>query len=85
MDNIILRSGTLKVIQITRKTKAILFKDLKIGDEVEFSVPIKQAGSNRGTTYSTYIKTKNLTTGAATTNSFNQLPPLLEAFVFEQF
>jgi len=84
MNDILLKSNILVVAKILRKTKARLFKDLKIGDKITFSVPIKHAGSNRGTTYSTYIETKNVATGEVVLNSFNQLPPLLETLILEE-
>ena len=82
MNTIILKSFIQTVTKINRKTKAKLFKDLKIGDKVEFSVPIKRAGSNRGT-YATYIEAKNVETDEYTYSSFNQLPSILDAFEFE--
>ena len=82
MNTIILKSFIQTVTKINRKTKAKLFKDLKIGDKVEFSVPIKRAGSNRST-YATYIEIKNIETNEYTYSSFNQLPKILDTFEFE--
>lgn len=36
------------VIKINRKSSSPCFKDLKVGDIIEFTVPIKRAGRNRG-------------------------------------
>lgn len=83
MDTIILHSDTLKVIKINRKTKAKMFENLKVGDIVQFSVPIKQAGRGRSGTYATYIKALNIETGEETESSFNQIPIILDAFEFE--
>lgn len=83
MDNIILSSGVLVVTKINRKTKAKMFESLKVGSCVEFSVPIKQAGRNRGS-YATYIEAKNVETGETNRSSFNQLPSILDAFEFEE-
>ncbi len=83
-NTIILKSNTLRVVNIIKKTKATMFTNLMVGDEVKFSVQLKIAGSNRGNTYATYIKTKNLRTGEITLNSFNQLPKILNKFKFEE-
>ncbi|WP_206459343.1 hypothetical protein [Anaerovorax sp. IOR16] len=83
MDTIILHSDTLKVIKINRKTKAKMFKNLKVGDTVQFSVPIKKVGRGRSGTYATYIKALNIKTGEETESSFNQIPIILDAFEFE--
>jgi len=82
--NIILRSNTLVVKDVIKKTSAKMFKDLNIGDKIELSVPVKYAGHNRGTTYSTYIRTINLNTGESVLNSFNQLPKLLGCFELQE-
>lgn len=80
--DIILKSNIVTVTKINRKTKAKMFENLKEGDKIEFSVPLKYAGHNRGT-YATYIEVKNLETGEKTQSSFNQLPSILNAFEFE--
>jgi hypothetical protein len=81
IDTIMLTSPDLTVIKINRKTKAQMFKNLKVGDKIQFYVPIKYAGRNRGT-YATYITAKNLETGESTQNSFNQISSILDAFEF---
>lgn len=83
MDTIILHSGILQVTKINRKTKAKMFKNLKVGDTIEFSVPIKQAGKGVSGTYATYIRAVNINTGEETNSSFNQIPIILEAFEFK--
>jgi len=82
LDTISLKSDIITVTKILRKTKAKMFENLKVGDKIEFSVPIKHAGSNRGT-YATYIGVRNVETGEETSSSFNQLPTILHAFEFE--
>lgn len=83
MDKIILDSGVITVKAIKKKTQAKMFKDLKIGDQIYFSVPIEAAGRNRST-YATYITVTNMKTLEKTESSFNQLPTILKAFEFEQ-
>jgi hypothetical protein len=80
---ILLESCFYKVVKIKKKTKACMFKDLKIGDELQFSIPIQSAGSNRGT-YASYIKIACITNGNYTTKSFNQIGSCLNNFELEE-
>jgi len=75
-----MKSGTYVVDEIIKKTTAKMFKDLKVGSLIEFSVPVTYAGTSRGRTYSTYITTECLYTGEKVQHSFNQLPLLLNNF-----
>lgn len=81
---IVLNSGVLRVKKIIKKTSAKVFKDLAVGDEVEFSVQLQRAGVSRGRTYSTYVKFKNLENDEVVMNSFNQLSSILDKFEFEE-
>lgn len=83
-EDIILTSGELVISEVVRKTTAKLFRDLKVGDRISLSVTLKPAGSNRGQTYSTYIKAENLSNNEKALNSFNQLPKLMDCFKFEK-
>jgi len=83
MDTIILRSDILTVLKIHKKTSAKMFKNLKVGDRIICYVPLKSAGSNRGQTYATYIRAKNMETGEITDGSFNQITTILRLFEFE--
>lgn len=81
---IILTSGVLTVRKTNRKTSAVMFKNLKVGDKVEFSIPISKAGLRMGRgTHASYITSRNVTTNEINTSSFNQLPNILNAFEFE--
>ena len=81
---IVLNSGVLRVKKIIKKTSAKVFKDLAVGDEVEFSVQIQRAGVSRGRTYSTYITCRNIATGESISHSFNQLSSIIDKFEFEE-
>lgn len=80
--DIVLTSDTLEVIEIKKKTKAEMFKSLKVGDKILLSIPVKTAGSNRGT-YASYIKVENLQNGECTYKSFNQIVDILNLFEFK--
>ena len=75
---------TATVTKINRKSSSPCFKDLKVGDAIKFSVPIKRAGRNRGQTYSTYILCHNCRTGQESSASFNQIGQLLECCELEE-
>ena len=79
--DIIMKSKVLEVVKINGKTQAKLFKDLKIGDKIQLSIPVDYAGFNRGT-YASYITVENIVTGNKTYKSFNLLPTLLNNFDF---
>lgn len=83
MDSIVMSSKVLVVTKLNRKTKAQMFQNLKVGDKVQFSIPIKRAGIGRGT-HASYICSKNVETGETNFSSFNQLPSILDAFEFEE-
>ncbi|TVX86023.1 hypothetical protein [Paenibacillus agilis] len=83
MDAIVMSSKVLVVTQINRKTKAQMFQNLKLGSKIQLSIPVKRAGTGRGT-YASYICTENVDTSETNYSSFNQLPALLSAFEFEE-
>ena len=49
-------TGKYKVIEITRETSARLFRDVKVGDTLEFELEISHVGGNRGRSYAPDIK-----------------------------
>lgn len=81
---IIMKSEKLVVSRIIDKTRAKFFKDLKRGDVIEFSVPLKAAGSNKGT-YATDVKVYCYRTNDYTHKTFNQMANVLLNFDFEEF
>lgn len=72
---------TLKTIatvtKINRKSTSPCFKDLKVGDVIEFSVPIFRTRRHR-VTYAIYILCHNCRTNAESKLSFNQIEKVLE-------
>lgn len=78
-----LKSGVFVVREIKGKTSAILFRDLNVGDKLEFSVPIKRMGSNRGVPYAVYVEVRNAGSGLTVRKSFNQLASILDGFMLE--
>lgn len=81
-----MKSPKYRVIRILKKTKAEMFGEIEAGDIIQFSVPIERAGSNRGSTYSTNIRVRNISKSAdqLAFKTFNQLPSLIEYFELEE-
>lgn len=79
---------TLKTIatvtKINRKSSSPCFKDLKVGDVIEFSVPISYAGNSRHGTCATYILCHNCRTDIESQLSFNQIEKVLECCELEE-
>lgn len=69
--------------KVNKKSQSPAFKDLNIGDRVEFSTAIKPVGRNKST-YATYINCLNTNTGKSSELSFNQIGRVLNNFEFEQ-
>lgn len=78
---------TLKTIakcaKIHKKSQSPAFKDLQIGDLIEFSIEIKAVGRNRGS-HAAYIKCLNPKTQNESKLSFNQIGKTLDCFEFEE-
>lgn len=71
------------VSEIKAKTTARLLKDVKVGDVLEFSLPLRSTGHGRAA-YVPMIRVTNLHTEETTTFSLNELSKILDrAFVFE--
>lgn len=83
--NIKMMSPKYRVLKILKRTNAKMFKDIRVGDIIQFSVPIRRAGGNRGKSYSVDIEVENLSRESNTAyKTFNQLPKLLTSFEIEQ-
>lgn len=74
---------TATATKINRKSSSPCFKDLKVGDVIEFSVPIVRVGRHRGT-YATYILCHNCRTDVESQLSFNQIEKVLECCELEE-
>jgi hypothetical protein len=72
------------VTKLLKPTKDQLFRNVAVGDQLVFRVPIKKAGSNRGRTYATYITVRNLTTHAQAIYSFNQISHIFDLVEIER-
>lgn len=78
---------TLKTIAICKKkhkkSQSPAFKDLEVGDQIEFSIEIKAVGRNRGS-HAAYINCLNPKTRNESKLSFNQIGKTLDCFEFEE-
>ena len=84
MKEIVLKSGILEVTKINRRTKAKMFENLKVGDQIKLSIEVVSAGKGRSGTYASYIEAVNIKTNEKTYSSFNQIPVPLRAFEFKE-
>lgn len=66
-----------RVMKVNRKSKSPGFENLQVGDILEFSIQVCRVGSNRGRTYSPYIKILNTRTEKFSELSFNQIESVL--------
>lgn len=73
-----------KVTKINRKSSSPCFKDLKIGDVIEFSIEIKRVGSSSRGTRAAYITCCNEQTGYESNLSFNQIGNILHCCELEE-
>ena len=69
--------------KIHKKSQSPAFKDLQIGDQIEFSIEIKAVGRNRGS-HAAYIICLNPKTQNESKLSFNQIGKTLDCFEFEE-
>lgn len=69
--------------KINKKSQSPAFKDLEVGDHIEFSIEIKAVGWNRGS-HAAYIICYNPKTCNESKLSFNQIGRTLDCFEFEE-
>lgn len=69
--------------KIYKKSHSSAFKDLQVGDQIEFSIAIKAVGRNRGS-HAAYIICLNPKTHNESKLSFNQIGKTLDCFEFEE-
>lgn len=75
---------TATVTKINRKSSSPCFKNLKVGDVIEFSVPISYAGYSSHGSCATYILCHNCRTDTESRLSFNQIERVLECCELEE-
>ena len=74
-----------KCMKVYKKSSSPAFKDLQVGDIIEFSIDIERVGTGRGGSHAAYIKCVNPKTSLQSKLSFNQIGKVLENFEFIQF
>jgi len=79
-----LTSKVLVVKSIAKKTKAALFKDVEVGDRLQFEIKLRSVGRGRGL-YATYVTARNLTKGVAdSSKSQTEISNILQLFELEE-
>lgn len=79
---IVMKSKPMKVTGV-RRTQAMFWRDLKVGDVLEFSQLVKGQGSGRGL-YAVDIEIENLTQGTRMFNTMNQATNNMRGFEFKE-
>lgn len=80
---ILLESKRLKIKNILKKTKAQMFKNLKINDEILITVPVKAVGGGSHGTYAVALTITNLNTNEKAYKTFNEIRNILICFELE--
>lgn len=80
----ILLEKICKVTAIHKNSTSEAFKNLSVGDWVHFSIPMDAVGRSCRGTYASYIRCRNLRTGAESYLSFNQIGKILNKFEWEE-
>lgn len=78
--DITMSSEVFEVTKILKKTKAMFFEDIKVGDKLQFSADIEYVGTSRGRSYAVCIQILNLTQIEKAYKTFNELPKFLDYF-----
>lgn len=73
-----------KVIDIKRKSTSPCFKNLVVGDVIEFSIPMKSVGYSSRGTHAAFITCHNNRTGNTSELSFNMLGNTLNCCKLEE-
>lgn len=71
-------------INIYKKSSSPAFRDLKIGDVINFSINIESVGKTSHGTHAAYINCYNPRTNQASSLSFNQIERVLANFEFRE-
>lgn len=75
----------MKVIKKVKKTTAVHFKDIKVGDVLEFSMKLSSKGRGRAGLYATTITVSNLTQGTSdSSKSQTEVSKYLAFFEMEE-
>lgn len=76
---------TYRVTAVHRKSSSDAFKDLNVGDLVNFSIPLSPVGRGGSGSYAAYVSCTNLQTGKESKLSFNQISKTLELFDWDVY
>lgn len=82
MADLTMKSNIVRVSKIVKKTRAKMFEDFQVGDEIRLSVEAETVGGNRGRSYAVDVLIENITQNRRAYKTFNQLS-VLNNFEFE--
>lgn len=77
---------TVKCLTVKKKTKAKMFKNVQVGDIIEFTLPLRAVGrGDSGGTYASFVDCVNTRTNEKAQFSLNQFGLFLyQCFEWEQ-
>ena len=70
--------------KVHKKSQSPAFKELRIGDRIEFSIEMEPVGRNLRGTHAAYIRCFNPKTNQVSELSFNQIGRTLDCFEFTE-
>ena len=73
-----------RVSAVNRKSSAECFRDLEVGDVIQFEVDLSPSGRTRRGLYAKYVRCVNMRTSGASSYSFNELARILECCELEE-
>ena len=82
--NIMLVSQVFVITKILKKTKTRLIKDLKIGERIMFSMPMKGLGRGRSGIYASHVTVTNLDTDDKTRFTLNEMDRIFTLIELEK-
>lgn len=77
INNMVSLSGTIEIIRIIKKTKAQFWKDIAVGDHIEFRLNIESNAKPDGC-YQSYMTAVNKTTGEESLQSLHMVATYLK-------
>lgn len=74
----------LIVVEKLKKSGATMFKNLEVGDVVEFAIPLCGVGHCSNGSRAAKIQVVNLSTGERTVTTFNRVESIMSSFIFKE-
>lgn len=83
MNDLVMRC-IARCTKVNGRSRAQMFKNVRVGDEIEFCLAIKPSGRSGSSIYAQYLDIKNLSNQETAKFSLNELGRIMKNFEFEQ-